>query len=157
MAPQKAIDMVVAAIVGLKEKNGAGQEAILKYIAANNEVDIKKTGPHVRRAIKTGVASGKLVSTKKGLFKVPSSVASASIAKQAAKKAPTKSPKKIATVSHSKIVKQKPLTPKKAATVGGKKKGPVSSKPKTKKKGGGKKAGKKAQPKKAAGKKGGKK
>lgn len=157
--PPKAIDMVVAAIVGLKERDGASQEAIMKYIGSNYEVDITKVGPHIRRALKN--ESGKtLISTKKGLFKVSPAVASASLAKKEKAKASKKVAAKTTSVTSSKLVKPKPPTPKKAglkSTTGKpKKKGPVSSKPKKKSKGG-KKAGKKQPAKKAAGKKGKKK
>ena len=66
------IDMIVAAIGNLKEKNGSSAQAIKKYIAANYNVDMEKLATHIRKAFVTGVEKGKLVQTKGKGQPVPS-------------------------------------------------------------------------------------
>ena len=53
--------MVAAAITALKDKKGSSRPAIKKYIAANYKVDIVKLGPHLKKALKTGVEKETLV------------------------------------------------------------------------------------------------
>ena len=64
--------MIIAAILALKERNGSSRQAIEKYIKANYKVG--EVGPHLKMALKRGVASGKFVHTKgvgaSGSFKV---------------------------------------------------------------------------------------
>ena len=78
-APKKPADhppyseMIKAAIVALKERNGSSRQAIEKYIKANYKIG--EVGPHLKMALKRGVAGGKLLHTKgvgaSGSFKVP--------------------------------------------------------------------------------------
>ena len=56
--------MVAAAITALKDKKGSSRPAIKKYIAANYKVDIVKLGPHLKKALKTGVEKKTLVALK---------------------------------------------------------------------------------------------
>ena len=67
------IEMIKAAIVALKERNGSSRQAIEKYIKANYKVG--EVGPHLKMALKRGAAGGKLLHTKgigaSGSFKVP--------------------------------------------------------------------------------------
>ncbi len=56
--------MVTAAIVALKERNGSSLAAIKKYIAANYKCDVAKLAPFIRRFLKKGVADGKLKQIK---------------------------------------------------------------------------------------------
>ena len=66
-------EMIKAAIVALKERNGSSRQAIEKYIKANYKVG--EVGTHLKTALKRGATSGKLVHTKgvgaSGSFKVP--------------------------------------------------------------------------------------
>ena len=61
--------MVAAAIAALKDKKGSSRPAIKKYIAANYKVDIVKLGPHLKKALKTGVDKKTLIAVK-GSFKL---------------------------------------------------------------------------------------
>ena len=67
------IEMIKAAIVALKERNGSSRQAIEKYIKGNYKVG--EVGPHLKLALKRGAAGGKLLHTKgvgaSGSFKVP--------------------------------------------------------------------------------------
>lgn len=69
----KYIDMIVAAIVALKERTGSSRQAIVKYIKANYKVG-DNADVHVKMALKRGVASGALAQPKgtgaSGSFKV---------------------------------------------------------------------------------------
>ena len=56
-------EMIKAAIVALKERGGSSRQAIEKYIKANYKVG--EVGPHLKTALKRGVAGGKLVHTSK--------------------------------------------------------------------------------------------
>merc|ERR1712045_1003434 len=56
--------MVVAAIKALKERGGSSLPAIKKYIAANYKCDVIKLAPFIRKALKKGVESKKLVQVK---------------------------------------------------------------------------------------------
>ena len=99
-------EMIKAAIVALKERGGSSRQAIEKYIKANYKVG--EVGPHLKTALKRGVAGGKLVHTKgvgaSGSFKVPKE-------EKKAPKKPAKKPKKPAA---KKAVK-KPAAKKPAA------------------------------------------
>ena len=53
--------MIVAAITALKERGGSSAQKIRSYIAANYKVDMEKLKPHLKRALKAGVAKGTLV------------------------------------------------------------------------------------------------
>merc|ERR1712020_162756 len=107
MGPTSA--MIAAAIKALKERNGSSLAAIKKYIAATYKVDVVKLAPFIRKALKKGVESKKLVQVK----------ASYKLAKEEkkpkAKKATKKSPKKAAKKPAAK------KTPKKAAKPAAKK------------------------------------
>ena len=126
-------EMIKAAIVALKERGGSSRQAIEKYIKANYKVG--EVGPHLKTALKRGVAGGKLVHTKgvgaSGSFKVPKE-------EKKAPKKPAKKPKKPAA---KKAVK-KPAAKK-----------PATKKKKPAKKIAVKKPSKKSSPKKTAAKK----
>ncbi|CAH3188748.1 unnamed protein product, partial [Porites evermanni] len=130
-------EMIKAAIVALKERGGSSRQAIEKYIKANYKVG--EVGPHLKTALKRGVAGGKLVHTKgvgaSGSFKVPKE-------EKKAPKKPAKKPKKPA----AKKVAKKPAAKKPAAKKPAAKKKPA-------KKAAVKKPSKKSTPKKTAAKK----
>ena len=130
-------EMIKAAIVALKERGGSSRQAIEKYIKANYKVG--EVGPHLKTALKRGVAGGKLVHTKgvgaSGSFKVPKE-------EKKAPKKPAKKPKKPAA---KKAVK-KPAAKKKPAKKAAVKKPSKKSSPK-------KTAAKKPAAKKTTGKK----
>ena len=134
-------DMIKAAIVALKERGGSSRQAIEKYIKANYKVG--EVGPHLKMALRRGVASGKFVHTKgvgaSGSFKVPKEEKKAP--KKSAKK-PEKKPKKPA----AKKAAKKPVAKKPAAKKPAAKKKPA-------KKSAAKKPSKKSTPKKTASKK----
>merc|ERR1711992_77218 len=95
--------MIAAAIKALKERNGSSLAAIKKYIAATYKVDVVKLAPFIRKALKKGVESKKLVQVK----------ASYKLAKEEKKpkaKKPTKKP-----------AAKKAKTPKKATKPAAKK------------------------------------
>ena len=134
------IDMIVAAISSLKERNGSSRQAIVKYIKANYKVG-DSADVHIKLALKRGVASGVLTQPKgvgaSGSFKAVKKASSAP--KKAA-------PKKTATTKKSTPkAKKKPTTPKKksaASKSSGKKssaKKPTNKKPPAKKAATGKK------------------
>ena len=133
-------DMIIAAILALKERNGSSRQAIEKYIKANYKVG--EVGPHLKMALKRGVTSGKFVHTKgvgaSGSFKV---------AKEEKKE---KKPKKKPAAKKSAAKPKKP-TAKKAAKKPAAKK--TAKKPATKKPAGKKPAAKKPAAKKPAAKK----
>nr|CAX72221.1 Histone H1-delta [Schistosoma japonicum] len=56
-------DMIKKALKELKERGGSSRQAIAKYIKANYKVD-DRAESHLRRALVTGVKSGKIVHTK---------------------------------------------------------------------------------------------
>ena len=64
------LEMVVAAIEALKERNGSSRQAILKYILAtyNVGVDPKVANTHVKQALKRGIATEALKNTKVSSF-----------------------------------------------------------------------------------------
>merc|ERR1712112_219879 len=89
--------MITAAVKGLGDKKGSSRQAILKYVVANNKVDVAKAAVRVRLALKKMVAAKKLVSAaaagKKGAgsFKLPAKEPKAK--KPKAKKPKAKKPK----------------------------------------------------------------
>ena len=86
----KYIEMVKAAITALKERSGSSRIAIEKYIKANYKVT--DVGPHLKMALKKGVAANVLVQTKgtgaSGSFKVNKEA----LKQKKEKKKPTKKP-----------------------------------------------------------------
>ncbi|CAH3020579.1 unnamed protein product [Porites evermanni] len=133
------IDMIKAAIVALKERNGSSRQAIEKYIKANYKVG--EVGSHLKMALKRGAASGKLIHTKgvgaSGSFKV---------AKAEKKEKKPAKPKKPA----AKKAAKKPAAKKSAAKKAAAKKKPAKKTPSKKPK---KSAAKKPAAKKPAAKK----
>ena len=109
-APKKPADhppyleMIKAAIVALKERNGSSRQAIEKYIKANYKVG--EVGPPLKMALKRGAADGKILHTKgigaSGSFKVPKEETNAKKLKPAAKKKLATKPKKPAAKKASK-------------------------------------------------------
>merc|ERR1712173_293741 len=91
MGPTSA--MVAAAIKALKERGGSSLPAIKKYIAANYKCDVVKPAPFIRKALKKGVESKKLVQVKAS-YKMGKEEKPKKPKKKPAKKA--KSPKKAA-------------------------------------------------------------
>ena len=161
--------MVIAAIKGLKERNGSSLQAIKKHIAANNKgVDLVKLNFHIKKCLKTGVEKKVFVQTKghgaSGSFKLAAKAEKPKVEKKkpAAKKA--KTPKKAAA---KKPAAKKAKTPKKAKKPAGDKakkpaaakkpkaaaKKPAAKKPAAKKPAAKKPAAKKPAAKKAAAKK----
>lgn len=105
--------MVNNAIKNLKERGGSSSQAIKKYIAANNKVDVEKLAPFIKRYLKSAVTKGLLVQTKgkgaSGSFKLKEKAAKATGAKPK-KSAAAKKPKKATG-------EKKPKTPKKKKSV----------------------------------------
>ena len=60
------LEMIVAAVEHLKERNGSSRQAILKYITTTYElgVDAKMANVHLKQALKRGVTTGTLKNTK---------------------------------------------------------------------------------------------
>lgn len=159
----KYIDMIVAAIGTLKERNGSSRQAIAKYIKANYKVG-DNADVHIKMALKRGVAAGSLLQPKgtgaSGSFKLPKPVpkpkkptaAKKPAAKKPAAKKSTPAKKKPAakktaakkTPTKKKTVKKATSAKKPAAK---KAKKPVAKKPAAKK------AAKKTPTKKKAAKK----
>lgn len=145
----KYIDMIVAAIVALKERTGSSRQAIVKFIKANYKVG-DNADTHVKLALKRGVTSGALAQPKgtgaSGSFKVVKKAEKKPAKKPAAKKPAAKKPaaKKPAA---KKPAAKKATTPKKAAKKPAKK---ASSAKKAKKPAAKKPAAKKAAKKPAA-------
>jgi histone H1/5 len=147
--------MVAAAITTLKDKKGSSRQAIKKYIAATYKVDIVKLGPHLKKALKTGVEKKTLVAVK-GSFKlakvekpkkkkVVKKEPAKKVAKKAKKPAAKKTPKKA-----KKPAAKKAKTPKKAAAPAKKAKSPKKAAKKPAAKPAAKKPVAKKSPKKAA-------
>ncbi|KAJ7356105.1 hypothetical protein OS493_026484 [Desmophyllum pertusum] len=110
------IEMIVAAITALKERNGSSRQAIEKYIKANYKVG--EVGSHLKTALKRGAANGKLVHTKgvgaSGSFKVPKAEKKPA-KKPVAKKKPAAKPKKPAAKKAAKKPAAKKAAKKPAA------------------------------------------
>lgn len=159
----KYIDMIVAAITALKERNGSSRQAILKYIQANYKVG-DGASTHLKMALKRGVTSGALSQPKgtgaSGSFKVVKKEApkkkAAAKKKPAAKKPAAKKPAAKKAAAKKSTPKKKPAakksTPKKTKKPAAKKtsaKKPAAKKP-AKKPAAKKPAAKKAPKKKPA-------
>lgn len=117
----KYIDMVKAAIVALKERNGSSRQAIEKYIKANYKVG-DGAGTHLKLALKRGVEAKVIVQVKgtgaSGSFKVNKEL------KEAKPKKPAKKP------AAKKPAAKKPAAKKPAAKAAAKK--PAAKKATTK-------------------------
>lgn len=140
----KYIDMIIAAIVALKERSGSSRQAIQKYIQANYKID--SVGGHLKLALKSGVAKGTLKQVKgvgaSGSFKVgqksetkpkpkPAKKPAAKKTTSAAKKpAAKKTTKKANTTPKKKAAAKKTSSAKKPKSAARK---PVAKKPKAKK------------------------
>ena len=111
----KYIDMIKAAILALKERNGSSRQAIEKYVKANYKVGEVST--HLKLALKRGVAAGVLVQVKgtgaSGSFKVNKEVKEAKPKKKPAAKKPAA--KKPAAAKKPKKPAAKKATTKKAS------------------------------------------
>lgn len=122
----KYIDMVKAAIVALKERNGSSRQAIEKYIKANYKVG-DGAGTHLKLALKRGVEAKVIVQVKgtgaSGSFKVNKELKEAKPKKQAKKPAAKKPAAK-------KPAAKKPAAKKPAAKAAAKK--PAAKKATTK-------------------------
>merc|ERR1719327_717043 len=102
--------------------------AIKKYIAANYKVDIVKIAPFIRKALKKGVESKKLVQVKAS-YKLAKEEKKPKAKKPKAKKPKAKKPAKKAAKKSPKKAAKKPAakkTPKKAAKPAAKKTPPSS-------------------------------
>lgn len=61
----KYLEMAIAAIAALKERNGSSRQAINKYILSHYNVsDSKAVNTHLKLALKRGVATGRLKHVK---------------------------------------------------------------------------------------------
>ena len=136
----KYLDMIVAAIIALKERTGSSRQAIKKYITANYKVG-DSAGTHLKLALKRGVASGALKQVKgtgaSGSFKVAEKPKPAKkAAKKPAKKPAAKKPAKKTAAKKKPAAKKSKATPKKAAKKPAAKKAakkPAAKKPAAKK------------------------
>lgn len=145
----KYIDMIEAAVVALKERNGSSRQAIVKYIKANYKVG-DSCDVHIKMALKRGVVSGLLSQPKgtgaSGSFKVakkekPKPKAKAKVKPAAKKPASAPKTKKAKGTPKKKAPAAKKTSAKKASkkTVTKRKpakkptkKSPAAKKPKTK-------------------------
>ena len=116
------LDMIVAAVGALKERNGSSRQAISKYIKAHYKVG-DNADTCIKMALKRGVANEKLKQVKgtgaSGSFKVPTT---AKAKTKPAKKAPVakkpaakKTSKKKASPKKKVASKKTPSKPKKVA------------------------------------------
>lgn len=148
----KYIEMIIAAITALKERNGSSRQAIAKYIKGNYKV-ADNCDTHIKQALKRGVSSGALAQPKgtgaSGSFKV--------VKKEAPKKKKVPKKKPAAKKPAAKKPAKKAATPKKAKPAAKKassaKKSAAKKKTTPKKKPAAKKPAKKAAAKKPAAKK----
>ncbi|CAM9090633.1 unnamed protein product, partial [Chrysoparadoxa australica] len=123
--------MVKAGILELKERNGTSIQALKKYITTNYKtVDFK---PHLlRKALKSGVESEKLVKVKASYKLAPSEKKAAPKKKAAAKKPAAKKPAAKKTATKAKAApKKKPAAKKPAAKKATPKKKPAAKAKKT--------------------------
>ena len=128
-------EMVVAAIVSLKERSGSSRTAILKYIAANYKLgnDDKKINVHLKICLRNGVTNGLLNQVKgtgaTGSFKVavvpkpvkkvvkkPVSPKKADAKKTSVKKIVKKTTKPTVKKAKSSVTKASPKKTKKAVS-----------------------------------------
>ena len=147
-------DMIKAALLALKERNGSSRQAIEKYIKANYKVD--EVGSHLKMALKRGATSGKFVHTKgvgaSGSFKLAKEEMKEKkpMKKPAAKNKPKKpAAKKTAKKPAAKKATKKPAAKKTAAKKPAAEK-PAAKKPVAKKPAAAKKTAAKKPAKKAA-------
>ena len=148
----KYIEMIVAAITALKERNGSSRQAIVKYISANYKVG-DNANVHIKMALKRGVTGGALSQPKgtgaSGSFKVVKKTEpkkkAAPKKKPAAKKPAAKKPAKKSTPKKKPAAKKTKSTPKKKTA--------AKKKPSSAKKPAAKKTAKKPAAKKPAAKK----
>ena len=116
----KYIDMITAAIVALKSRNGSSRQAIVKYIKANYKVG-DGADTYTKMALKRGVASGVLAQPKgtgaSGSFKVNKKTGPKKAApkKAAAKKAAPKKKKAAPKRATKKAAPKKKAAAKKKA------------------------------------------
>ncbi|CAH8430927.1 unnamed protein product [Schistosoma turkestanicum] len=117
-------DMIKKALKELKERGGSSRQAIAKYIKTNYKVD-DRAESHLRRALVTGVKSGKLVHTKgigaSGSFKLADKSVTPKKSSRPKTSKPKSTPKKKAS-EKPKVVKRK--------STGNPSSKPVASKPK---------------------------
>ncbi|KAL9950534.1 hypothetical protein ACROYT_G043045 [Oculina patagonica] len=150
----KYIDMIKAAILALKERNGSSRQAIAKYIKANYKVG-EGVGTHLKLALKRGVVAGVLIQPKgtgaSGSFKVNKELKEVKpkkpAKKPAAKKPAAKKPKKTAAKKPAakKVAAKKPAAKKATKKPAAKKPAkPAAKKPAAKKPAAKKTAAKKA-------------
>ena len=119
--------MIAAAIKALKERNGSSLAAIKKYIAATYKVDVVKLAPFIRKALKKGVESKKLVQVKasyklakeekKPKAKKPKAKKPKAAKKPAAKKVKKPAAKKVKKPAAKKPAAKKPAAKKPAKKV----------------------------------------
>ncbi|KAL3472673.1 linker histone H1 and H5 family-domain-containing protein [Aspergillus californicus] len=116
-------DMIRAAIVDLKERNGSSRQSIKKYVQSNNKLAPASSNAfdsQFNKAIKTGVEKGEFLQPKgpSGPVKLAKKEAPAKpVAKKPAAAAtkPAAAPKKTATKKADKAAKvEKPKTTKKS-------------------------------------------
>merc|ERR1712018_687263 len=112
-------NMITAAIKALGDKKGSSRQAILKYVVANNKVDVDKAAVRVRLALKKMIESKKVVAAaaagKKGAgsFKLPAKAPAEKKVKKPAAKKPKAAKKPAAKKPAAKKAAKKPA--KKAA------------------------------------------
>ena len=130
--------MVTTAIKALKDRKGSSGISIKKYVIANFKVNAVAIVPHIRRFLKSGVASGKLVQSSgsgaAGRFRLGKTAATKKKSKKAVKKTPKKKllkSKKKKTPKKSTKKPKKARTPKKASASKSKS-GSKTKKPKAK-------------------------
>jgi histone H1/5 len=131
--------MVTSAIKALKDRKGSSGISIKKYVIANYKVNAVAIVPHIRRFLKSGVASGKLIQSSgsgaAGRFRLGKTAAPKKKVRKAVKKTPKKKllkSKKKKTPKKSSKKPKKMRTPKKAGASKSKSSA-KSKKPKTKK------------------------
>ena len=150
-------DMIKAALLALKERNGSSRQAIEKYIKANYKVG--EVSSHLKMALKRGATSGKFVHTKgvgaSGSFKLAKEgMKEKKPMKKPAAKKPAAKPKKPAAKKTAKKpaakkAAKKPAVKKTAANKPAAEK-PAAKKPVAKKPAAAKKTAAKKPAKKAA-------
>ncbi|XP_043462961.1 histone H1B-like [Leptopilina heterotoma] len=114
-------EMVIAAVLNLKDRNGSTLQAIKKYITASYDVNMKTQARYITKYLKSAVESGVLIQTKgkgaSGSFKL-SEESKAKVKVQSggkSKKATSpKSPKTVSEKRTSKITAK----PRKAKSTG---------------------------------------
>ena len=120
-------EMVVKAIIALKERNGSSRQKILNYIRSNNKVNETMATSQVRKAILALLASKDICKSAKSPQKEGANGYFKLVKKEAPKKKPAaKKPAKKATTPKkaAKKVAKKPSSAKKAAKKPAKKTAP---------------------------------